>query len=65
MFIHYPTYTQRIPNVSPGLVFLGAYIRKDIWVILQGAYILEGLIFGILRYCNIVFVVIFVNFDYS
>ena len=38
MFFQYPNYTYRIPNVSPGLIiFRGAYIRKDIWVSLQGA----------------------------
>ena len=34
-----------IPNISPGLIFQGDYIRKDIYVSLQGGYI-WGLIFG-------------------
>ena len=35
MFSHY--YAQTIPNVNAG--FIRGYIRKDIWVSLQGAYI--------------------------
>ena len=31
-------YAHRIPNVSPGLAFGEAYIRKDAWVGLQGTY---------------------------
>ena len=40
MYIHYPIYIHKSPNV---------YISKDIWDILQGAYV-RGLIFRILQY---------------
>jgi len=46
MFIHYPKHTHRFPNINPGLIVGEVYIRKDIWVSLQGAYIRRGLIFG-------------------
>ena len=42
MFSHY--YAQIIPNVNAG--FIRGYIRKDIWVSLQGAYIRGGLSSG-------------------
>ena len=44
MFIHYPNYTQRIPNVSPVLIVGGPIFE----VIFGLAY--RGAIFGILRY---------------
>ena len=58
MVIHYPKYTHRNLNESPRLIFMGACIRKDMWVGLQGAYIRRvyirgGLIFGILRYVKL------------
>ena len=46
MFIHYPKYMQRIPNGNLGLLFGRAYISKDFWVSVQGAYIWEVLFIG-------------------
>ena len=36
----------KILNVSPGLIFKGAYIRKGIWVSIKGAYIRGDLYSG-------------------
>ena len=36
----------RIPYVSPWVIFREAFIWKDIWVSLQGAYIYGCLIWG-------------------
>ena len=36
MFIHYPNYTHRIPTVNLGILFRGAYTKKNICVSLHG-----------------------------
>jgi len=48
MFIHYPNYTHRIPNVSPGLFgrIFGEVYRGPIF----GELVFGGLVFEILRY---------------
>jgi len=46
MFIHYPNYTHRIRTLSTGIIFEGAYIRKDILVSFQVAYLWKVYIAG-------------------
>ena len=45
LFIHYPSYTHTIPNVSPGLIYRGVIIGRIFGLVYR------GLILGILRYC--------------
>ena len=55
MFIHYPSYTYRIPIVNPGLIFGGAYIQKDFYVSLQGGLYLGfyGMLQEIKWWCEV------------
>ena len=46
VFIHYLSCAYKIPNLSPGLMFHGAYIRKGVWVSLKGFYIRGGSYLG-------------------
>ena len=39
LFIHYPSYTHTIPNVSPGLIYRGVIIRRIFGLVYRGAYI--------------------------
>ena len=53
MFIQYSNYIRRVPNASSGLIFRGLYSEEYLgWF--TGGVIIEGLIFGILRYCHII-----------
>ena len=58
MFILYPNYTHRIPIGSPGLMFGGVYVWKDLWDSLQvNLYSVNlfsgGLIFWDLTVCQL------------